>query len=101
MRVCVCVCQVIVHEVPGQELEVEVFDKDHDHDDFLGRYHITAFFVSHLFFKRGHILLFVTFLFSLKFTCNISQGLLQLKTFPFQKFQKNELVLRYDMTSFV
>ncbi len=48
--VCVCVCQVIVHEVPGQELEVEVFDKDHDHDDFLGRYHITAFFVSHLFF---------------------------------------------------
>ncbi|XP_056606142.1 extended synaptotagmin-1 isoform X1 [Triplophysa dalaica] len=29
--------EVIVHEVPGQELEVEVFDKDHDHDDFLGR----------------------------------------------------------------
>ncbi|RXN38532.1 extended synaptotagmin-1-like protein [Labeo rohita] len=28
---------VIVHEVPGQELEVEVFDKDPDHDDFLGR----------------------------------------------------------------
>ncbi len=42
--VCVSVCQVIVHEVPGQELEVEVFDKDPDHDDFLGRYHITAFF---------------------------------------------------------
>lgn len=57
---CVCVCQVIVHEVPGQELEVEVFDKDPDHDDFLGRYHIT---VSHFFFKRGHILLFITFLF--------------------------------------
>lgn len=35
--VCVCVCQVIVHEVPGQELEVEVFDKDPDQDDFLGR----------------------------------------------------------------
>lgn len=34
---CVCVCQVIVHEVPGQELEVEVFDKDPDQDDFLGR----------------------------------------------------------------
>ncbi len=35
--ICVCVCQVIVHEVPGQELEVEVFDKDPDQDDFLGR----------------------------------------------------------------
>lgn len=35
---CVCLCQVIVHEVPGQELEVEVFDKDPDQDDFLGRY---------------------------------------------------------------
>lgn len=35
--VCVYVCQVIVHEVPGQELEVEVFDKDPDQDDFLGR----------------------------------------------------------------
>lgn len=36
---CVCVArQVIVHEVPGQELEVEVFDKDPDQDDFLGRY---------------------------------------------------------------
>uniref|UniRef100_A0A8C2X7R4 Extended synaptotagmin 1 n=1 Tax=Cyclopterus lumpus TaxID=8103 RepID=A0A8C2X7R4_CYCLU len=30
--------EVIVHEVPGQELEVEVFDKDPDQDDFLGRY---------------------------------------------------------------
>uniref|UniRef100_A0A672MQK3 Extended synaptotagmin-1-like n=1 Tax=Sinocyclocheilus grahami TaxID=75366 RepID=A0A672MQK3_SINGR len=29
--------EVIAHEVPGQELEVEVFDKDPDHDDFLGR----------------------------------------------------------------
>lgn len=29
--------QVIVHEVPGQEIEVEVFDKDPDKDDFLGR----------------------------------------------------------------
>uniref|UniRef100_A0A8C2JYW7 Extended synaptotagmin-like protein 1b n=1 Tax=Cyprinus carpio TaxID=7962 RepID=A0A8C2JYW7_CYPCA len=48
--------EVIVHEVPGQELEVEMFDKDPDHDDFLGRYHITAFLlcpsISHLFFKR-------------------------------------------------
>uniref|UniRef100_A0A672MSU9 Extended synaptotagmin-1-like n=1 Tax=Sinocyclocheilus grahami TaxID=75366 RepID=A0A672MSU9_SINGR len=47
--------EVIAHEVPGQELEVEVFDKDPDHDDFLGRYHITAFLlcpsISHLFFK--------------------------------------------------
>ncbi|XP_051270308.1 extended synaptotagmin-1 isoform X1 [Dicentrarchus labrax] len=29
--------EVIVHEVPGQELEVEVYDKDPDQDDFLGR----------------------------------------------------------------
>ncbi|XP_066441259.1 extended synaptotagmin-1 [Eleutherodactylus coqui] len=29
--------EVIVHEVPGQELEVELFDKDPDKDDFLGR----------------------------------------------------------------
>uniref|UniRef100_A0A8C1W3T9 Extended synaptotagmin-like protein 1a n=1 Tax=Cyprinus carpio TaxID=7962 RepID=A0A8C1W3T9_CYPCA len=28
--------EVIVHEVPGQELELEVFDKDPDKDDFLG-----------------------------------------------------------------
>lgn len=41
IHVLVCVClvhQVIVHEVPGQELEVEVYDKDPDQDDFLGRY---------------------------------------------------------------
>ncbi|KAF0883370.1 ERBB3 kinase, partial [Crocuta crocuta] len=29
--------EVMVHEVPGQEIEVEVFDKDPDKDDFLGR----------------------------------------------------------------
>ncbi|MBN3303440.1 ESYT1 protein, partial [Amia calva] len=29
--------EVIVHEVPGQELELEVFDKDPDQDDFIGR----------------------------------------------------------------
>ncbi|XP_056653893.1 extended synaptotagmin-1 [Monodelphis domestica] len=29
--------EVMVHEVPGQEAEVEVFDKDPDKDDFLGR----------------------------------------------------------------
>lgn len=29
--------EVIVHEVPGQEMEVEVYDKDPDQDDFLGR----------------------------------------------------------------
>ncbi|XP_053311600.1 extended synaptotagmin-1 [Spea bombifrons] len=29
--------EAIVHEVPGQELEVELFDKDPDQDDFLGR----------------------------------------------------------------
>lgn len=42
---CVCVClvhQVIVHEVPGQELELEVYDKDPDQDDFLGRYICTG-----------------------------------------------------------
>lgn len=39
MSLCVClVHQVIVHEVPGQELDVEVYDKDPDQDDFLGRY---------------------------------------------------------------
>lgn len=32
-----CILQVMVHEVPGQEIEVEVFDKDPDKDDFLGR----------------------------------------------------------------
>ncbi|KAM6364859.1 LOW QUALITY PROTEIN: extended synaptotagmin-1 [Pluvialis apricaria] len=31
------VYEFIVHEVPGQELEVEVFDKDPDQDDLLGR----------------------------------------------------------------
>ncbi|XP_054831941.1 extended synaptotagmin-1 isoform X1 [Eublepharis macularius] len=29
--------EFIVHEVPGQELEVELYDKDPDQDDFLGR----------------------------------------------------------------
>uniref|UniRef100_UPI00398F4EE9 extended synaptotagmin-1 n=1 Tax=Pristiophorus japonicus TaxID=55135 RepID=UPI00398F4EE9 len=29
--------EVIVHEVPGQLLEIEMFDKDPDQDDFLGR----------------------------------------------------------------
>ncbi|XP_034724939.1 extended synaptotagmin-1 isoform X2 [Etheostoma cragini] len=33
--------EVIVHEVPGQELEVEVYDKDTDQDDFLGRLKIS------------------------------------------------------------
>ncbi|XP_040433928.1 LOW QUALITY PROTEIN: extended synaptotagmin-1 [Falco naumanni] len=31
------VYEFIVHEVPGQELEVELFDKDPDQDDLLGR----------------------------------------------------------------
>ncbi|XP_061217817.1 extended synaptotagmin-1, partial [Neopsephotus bourkii] len=30
--------EFVVHEVPGQELEVELFDKDPDQDDLLGRY---------------------------------------------------------------
>uniref|UniRef100_A0A8D0G9S0 Extended synaptotagmin-1 n=1 Tax=Sphenodon punctatus TaxID=8508 RepID=A0A8D0G9S0_SPHPU len=29
--------EFVVHEVPGQELEVELFDKDPDQDDFLGQ----------------------------------------------------------------
>uniref|UniRef100_H3BEH2 Extended synaptotagmin 1 n=1 Tax=Latimeria chalumnae TaxID=7897 RepID=H3BEH2_LATCH len=29
--------EIFVHEVPGQELEIEIFDKDPDSDDFLGR----------------------------------------------------------------
>uniref|UniRef100_A0A673BZU0 Extended synaptotagmin-like protein 1b n=1 Tax=Sphaeramia orbicularis TaxID=375764 RepID=A0A673BZU0_9TELE len=39
--------EVIVHEVPGQELDVEVYDKDPDQDDFLGRYilHSSSIFV--------------------------------------------------------
>uniref|UniRef100_A0A3P9JUE8 Extended synaptotagmin-like protein 1a n=1 Tax=Oryzias latipes TaxID=8090 RepID=A0A3P9JUE8_ORYLA len=40
--------EVIVHEVPGQELEVEVFDKDPDQDDFLGR---NAFLIVLVFFS--------------------------------------------------
>ncbi|KAJ8252798.1 hypothetical protein GJAV_G00205700 [Gymnothorax javanicus] len=31
------VYEFVVHEAPGQELEVEVFDEDTDKDDFLGR----------------------------------------------------------------
>lgn len=45
----VCNFQVIVHEVPGQELEVEVYDKDPDQDDFLGRYHQCSLFYMHIF----------------------------------------------------
>lgn len=57
---CPCVCplhQVIVHEVPGQELEVEIYDKDPDQDDFLGRYisivhtsrvHTLSLFIFHI-----------------------------------------------------
>uniref|UniRef100_A0AAY4ERY4 Extended synaptotagmin-like protein 1b n=1 Tax=Denticeps clupeoides TaxID=299321 RepID=A0AAY4ERY4_9TELE len=41
------VYEVIVHEVPGQELEVEVYDKDPDQDDFLGRY-ILPSILSHV-----------------------------------------------------
>uniref|UniRef100_A0A6Q2ZN39 Extended synaptotagmin-like protein 1b n=1 Tax=Esox lucius TaxID=8010 RepID=A0A6Q2ZN39_ESOLU len=39
--------EVIVHEVPGQELEVEVYDKDPDKDDFLGRNDIHNEKLSH------------------------------------------------------
>ncbi|GCB84768.1 hypothetical protein scyTo_0025401 [Scyliorhinus torazame] len=30
--------EIIVNHIPGQELEFELFDKDIDKDDFLGRY---------------------------------------------------------------
>ncbi|XP_048856220.1 extended synaptotagmin-1 isoform X10 [Brienomyrus brachyistius] len=43
--------EVIVHEVPGQELEVEVYDKDPDQDDFLGRVTIDLGMV-----KQAHVL---------------------------------------------
>lgn len=32
----ICV-QFVVHEAPGQELEVELYDEDTDKDDFIGR----------------------------------------------------------------
>nr|XP_023687698.1 extended synaptotagmin-1-like [Paramormyrops kingsleyae] len=43
--------EVIVHEVPGQELEVEVYDKDPDQDDFLGRVTVDLGMV-----KQAHVL---------------------------------------------
>lgn len=29
--------QFVVHEAPGQELEIELYDEDTDKDDFLGK----------------------------------------------------------------
>ncbi|XP_040056589.2 extended synaptotagmin-3 [Gasterosteus aculeatus] len=34
------VYEFVVHEAPGQELEVELWDDDTDKDDFLGSYHL-------------------------------------------------------------
>ncbi|KAJ8410630.1 hypothetical protein AAFF_G00195340 [Aldrovandia affinis] len=34
------VYEFVVHEAPGQELEVEVYDEDTDKDDFLGRFNL-------------------------------------------------------------
>ncbi|XP_041662415.1 extended synaptotagmin-3 isoform X2 [Cheilinus undulatus] len=34
------VYEFVVHEAPGQELEVELFDEDTDKDDFIGKYHL-------------------------------------------------------------
>ncbi|CAN9498001.1 unnamed protein product [Ophioblennius macclurei] len=34
------VFEFVVHEAPGQELEVELFDEDTDKDDFIGRYNL-------------------------------------------------------------
>ncbi|KAK7884301.1 hypothetical protein WMY93_027424 [Mugilogobius chulae] len=42
--------EVIVHEVPGQELEVEVFDKDPDQDDFWAG----SFFIINLSLCASH-----------------------------------------------
>ncbi|KAJ8012481.1 hypothetical protein DPEC_G00043260 [Dallia pectoralis] len=32
--------EFVVHEAPGQELEIELFDEDTDKDDFLGKYRL-------------------------------------------------------------
>ncbi|XP_019910686.3 extended synaptotagmin-3 isoform X2 [Esox lucius] len=32
--------EFVVHEAPGQELEIEVYDEDTDKDDFLGKYRL-------------------------------------------------------------
>ncbi|KAK2839528.1 hypothetical protein Q5P01_013268 [Channa striata] len=34
------VYEFVVHEAPGQELEMELYDEDTDKDDFLGRYNL-------------------------------------------------------------
>ncbi|XP_062287309.1 extended synaptotagmin-3 [Scomber scombrus] len=34
------VFEFVVHEAPGQELEVELYDEDRDKDDFIGRYQL-------------------------------------------------------------
>lgn len=34
------VYEFVVHEAPGQELEVDLYDEDTDKDDFIGRYHL-------------------------------------------------------------
>uniref|UniRef100_A0A672I1T1 Extended synaptotagmin-like protein 1a n=1 Tax=Salarias fasciatus TaxID=181472 RepID=A0A672I1T1_SALFA len=47
--------EVIVHEVPGQELEVEVFDKDPDQDDFLGRYSSSVLFLLQVIQKNQNL----------------------------------------------
>lgn len=36
-RINICFQQFVIHEAPGQELEVELYDEDTDADDFLGR----------------------------------------------------------------
>uniref|UniRef100_A0A8C4QP28 Extended synaptotagmin 2 n=1 Tax=Eptatretus burgeri TaxID=7764 RepID=A0A8C4QP28_EPTBU len=42
------VYEAIVHEVPGQELEISVFDEDPDKDDFLGQLHLKLQWLSPL-----------------------------------------------------
>lgn len=32
--------QFVIHQAPGQELELELYDEDTDKDDFLGKYNL-------------------------------------------------------------
>lgn len=52
--------QVILTELPGQELHVEVFDKDMDmKDDFMGRYSSPKLYMTHQRMSRSNRMLFI------------------------------------------
>ncbi|XP_043988455.1 extended synaptotagmin-3 isoform X1 [Gambusia affinis] len=36
------VYEFVIHEAPGQELEMELYDEDRDKDDFMGRYNLDS-----------------------------------------------------------